>query len=578
MRSHGAAADRHEPEPDAGATGTPAGAAQVKLATCRRAFLLGRSRPRRRRRSTRRRSTRRRSTSSRSTTLPVNDTPVNDIGFDDLAATSPRSGTSRCVDPAPPPGRLGRGLSRPGTPLAGVSAPERHAARLYALPTRSIPRRARPGSRRSSSASSTSAHSPLGSLPASALVLANVQLSDMRSPQHLVRAVRHRLLPERDLADEHDHGDVGGAAGRAGQRDAGQRHAGQRDPGQRAPGQRRRRSTRCRSTTCRNETPVNDLPVNDTPVNDTRSTTLPVNDTPVNDLPINDIMRVDRRTRRSTTSRSTSSRRRTHRHLLRAEADRTAQVDCTTATRSGRRYAAGAIRPGITLGDLRAPTGRPRTRFDGITLGDLHFYDDVTLDRARRQPRARHDDARRLLPARAPLADRAAGARLGAAQPLRQRPARHLDRRQHGRLPRAVQRRRRTAARAACRARSTSRRRSASGFLYVPNSSKLVAAPGHCGAAGTPIADPTATTLTDGRRSSTWTVDTIVGTSYSLCFTARPGIELGPRPPRSTRRPGGGTTAAATAARVDRQRHVRAERHAPTARSRSSTTRSTSRT
>ena len=76
--------------------------------------------------------------------------------------------------------------------------------------------------------------------------------------------------------------------------------------------------------------------------------------------------------------------------------------------------------------------------------------------------------------------------------------------------------------------RSTSRRRFPSGFLYDAGTSRLVERPNAC-VPGTEIGDPTETVLADGRRTLRWTVDTVVGRDYRLCFTARPGLILGPQ-------------------------------------------------
>ena len=45
----------------------------------------------------------------------------------------------------------------------------------------------------------------------------------------------------------------------------------------------------------------------------------------------------------------------------------------------------------------------------------------------------------------------------------------------------------------------------------------------------TPTGDPASATLGDGRLELTWTLDTTVGSGYAVCFTARPGILLGPQ-------------------------------------------------
>ena len=62
-------------------------------------------------------------------------------------------------------------------------------------------------------------------------------------------------------------------------------------------------------------------------------------------------------------------------------------------------------------------------------------------------------------------------------------------------------------------------------FAYAAGTSKLVQSPGTC---GSPIADPVVTQLATGATRLTWGVTGTVGNCYTLCFTARPGIVLGP--------------------------------------------------
>ena len=171
--------------------------------------------------------------------------------------------------------------------------------------------------------------------------------------------------------------------------DAGQRDAGQRDPGERVV----------------NDIPVNEVPVNELPVNETlvnelagqrharqrrcRSTTLPGRTRRRStSCPVNEIMARNTSPAHSPVNEMPGQRARDaeRRHLLLDGAAATRDtVDCRTAT-LGQAYAAGAIRPGVTLGDLRRADGGPPNAFDGVTLGDLHFFGDVTLARAGREP------------------------------------------------------------------------------------------------------------------------------------------------------------------------------------------------
>ena len=115
----------------------------------------------------------------------------------------------------------------------------------------------------------------------------------------------------------------------------------------------------------------------------------------------------------------------------------------------------------------------------------------------------------------------------------------------------------------------------------LPLRARLVEARARPGACATPrrIADPSVSVAAERTAaSSSGRVPTIVGNSYSICFTARPGIELGPQAASLDATPGGGTTASAHRRHARRRRHARGRttRRATRARS-SSTTRSTSR-
>ena len=81
------------------------------------------------------------------------------------------------------------------------------------------------------------------------------------------------------------------------------------------------------------------------------------------------------------------------------------------------------------------------------------------------------------------------------------------------------------------------------GFLYVPGSSKL--GPSGTCAGATPIADPYENVAPSGQRNLTWTLPTVVGNSYLVCFTARPGVTLGLKAATLDATPAGGTPAPA---------------------------------
>ncbi len=85
-------------------------------------------------------------------------------------------------------------------------------------------------------------------------------------------------------------------------------------------------------------------------------------------------------------------------------------------------------------------------------------------------------------------------------------------------------------------------------FAYAPGSSKLVQSPGTC-SAGAPVDDPSLTQLAGnpGVTKATWSVTGNVGSSYTLCFSTRPGIVLGPQSASAAATPGGGATVSADA-------------------------------
>ena len=89
--------------------------------------------------------------------------------------------------------------------------------------------------------------------------------------------------------------------------------------------------------------PLHDIPLHDIPLHDIDADVSPLHDIPLHDIPLHDIATVVDCTK----------------------------VSCQTAT-LGDAANAGAILPGAVVGDLAAVLGP-------YVLGDLHFYDDVTL-------------------------------------------------------------------------------------------------------------------------------------------------------------------------------------------------------
>ncbi len=59
------------------------------------------------------------------------------------------------------------------------------------------------------------------------------------------------------------------------------------------------------------------------------------------------------------------------------------------------------------------------------------------------------------------------------------------------------------------------------------------------------MTDPTLTQVAAGVTKATWTVTGVVGSSYTLCFSARPGIVLGPQSATAAATPAGGATVSA---------------------------------
>ena len=128
-----------------------------------------------------------------------------------------------------------------------------------------------------------------------------------------------------------------------------------------------------------NETPVNELPVNETPVNETPVNELPVNETPVNEtpvneLPVNEIMAAVAPVNETPINELPVNELATPNDIVDCS-----MVDCQTDATLGEAYAAHAIRTGVTFGDLRRGYGDPPNALDGIKLGDLNLLHDYGL-------------------------------------------------------------------------------------------------------------------------------------------------------------------------------------------------------
>ena len=485
--------------------------------------------------------------------LPVNEVPVNELGFDDLSSTVPALGNVTLASiPLLRTGGWQKVLSDPpGTPLAGLPLQNVTLRDYYALPANVNPE-TRPTNQIPpiTLADLDLSHSPLGSLPSSALVLANVKLSDMRSltvwcevfgtayctnptsltGQTVMSAALQGAPVNETPVNETPVNEI---------------------PVNEVPVNETPVNEVPVNELPVNETPVNELPVNETPVNELPVNELtleanPVNETPVNELPVNEIMSHNTNVVDSPVNELPVNELATPNDVIFCAPPLPSgpgTVDCATATLK-QAYDAGAIKPGVTLGDLRRADDGPPNAFDGITLGDLNFYGDVTLRGlvdsfpdgtitlgdyfllVLRSPTASQGLAwERLNLSGSGLAQFSTG---GSTVDYRGR----FDVQPNG-GPSGVP------------SKVTVSSTLASGFLYVPGTSKLAQSPADCSTA-TPIVDPTSTTLNDGRLKLTWSIDTIVGNSYSVCFKTRPGIELGPQAASIDAKPTGSVNESAT--------------------------------
>ena len=435
---------------------TPAGAAKVKLADVPPSLLLQAQLGRQ---------------AAPVNETPVNETPVNETPVNELPGqraarqrdAHQRPGLRRSghdgagarqhhagVDPAPPSGRLvGRAVGRAGHDARGSRVAERHAPRLLRAA-----RRRESGEARGQPDPGDQARRPRP-LAQPARQPAGERARARRRPplgyaaaRGLVPALRDDLLPESDRARKPD-GARRRAQRRARERDARERDACQRDAGERDPGQRGARERDAVNEVsvegaagerdageraARQRTPVNETPVNELLL------PAPVNETPVNELPVNEIMASNARDELAG-ERDPGQRARhaEQRHRLRPDAAGSARLGRLRDGDAG----AGVRRGRDPSGrHARRPAPRRRRRTERIRRGHARR---PPLLRQRHAARAgaelpgRHDHARRLLPARPPLADRAAGPRLGTAEHLR-RSAVLRNRRRHASLRADVRR------------------------------------------------------------------------------------------------------------------------------------------
>ena len=315
--------------------------------------------------------------------LPVNETPVNELGFDDLAGTVPALGSITLA--SIPLLRTGGWIAAlTGTPLAGVPLQNVTLRDYYALPTSVNPEtRTLDPIPPIQLGELDLSRSPLGSLPASALVLANVKLSDMRSLDTWCQAFGTAYCSSpTSLSNE----TVMAAAlqGAPVNETPVNETPVNEIPVNEVPVNETPVNEVPVNELPVNETPVNELPVNETPVNEIpvnelRLENTPVNETPVNELPVNEIMARNATIANSPVNEIPVNELTTPTAVIACATQQTppqGSVNCLTAT-LGQAYTAGAIGPGVTLGDLRRAAGSSPNVFDTITLGDLNYWGDA---------------------------------------------------------------------------------------------------------------------------------------------------------------------------------------------------------
>jgi CSLREA domain-containing protein len=483
--------------------------------------------------------------------LPINETPVNELGFDNLAATVPALGNIT-LDSIPllRPGGWASALS--GTPLAGAALQNVTLRDYYALPadvnpeTRTTP----PPIPAITLADLDLSHSPLGSLPASALVLGNVKLAWLRSLDAWCNLFGPVYCSSAGALTNETVMSAALQGAPVNETPVNETPVNETPINEIPVNEVPVNETPVNEVPVNelpvNETPVNELPINETPVNETPINELPVNqtpvnETPINELPVNEILAANASLTDSPVNELPVNELTTPDDLI----DCT-KVDCQTAT-LGEAYTAGAIRSGVTLGDLRRGYGDPPNALDGITLGDLHYYGDVTIrgliDSLPENTFTLGDYF--LLILRSPTAQQGLawerldifGSGLAAfatgGPTLAYQATFDVQAGPGGASgPTSV------ALRVALPA----------GFLYVPGSSKL--GPSGTCAGASPIADPTENVAPSGQRNLAWTVPTVVGNSYLVCFTARPGVTLGLKAATLDATPAGGTTVGAPPADI----------------------------
>lgn len=488
--------------------------------------------------------------------LPINETPVNQLGFDDLAATVPALGNIT-LDSIPLLRSGGWASALSGTQLAGAALQNVTLRDYYALPTSVNPetRTTPPPIPPIKLADLDLSHSPLGSLPASALVLGNVQLSWLRNLGVWCRLFGTAYCPTGGTYADQSVLSAALQGAPVNETPVNETPVNETPINEIPVNEVPVNETPVNEVPVNqlpvNETPVNELPINETPVNETPINELPVNETPVNELPVNEIMVALTNITGSPINELPINELATPNDVFFCAAQNPTApntVDCTTATLRDA-YLANAIRPGITLGDLRDADGGPPNAFDGMTIGDLNLLHDYGLS-IRDLIDSLADNTFTLgdyflLILRSPTAQQGlAWERLNIFGSSLQTIATNAPT-----LPYQATFAVQAGLGGASGPTSVALHVALpAGFLYVPGSSKL-GPPGTCAGAG-PIADPAENVAPSGQRNLAWTVPTVVGNSYLVCFTARPGLTLGLREAALDATPAGGTTVGAAPAKT----------------------------
>jgi len=296
-------------------------------------------------------------------------------------------------------------------------------------------------------------------------------------------------------------------------------------------------------------TPVNQTPVNQTPINQSQIGALPVNQTPVNQTPINQLSLQNILLANAPVNQSPINQTPVNQLSNPDAIVDCSLVNCTSSTTTlGSAFAANAIRAGVTLGDLRANAST--SLLASWTIAALRYYGNMTIgDLLVSLPQPNSFTLADVLLLVLGSPDGVQGLsfeginifdtalqQVATGGPTMDYRAQFTVSPTNGGPSEVAN-------------TVTVSSTLGTGFLYVPGSSKVLEGTSCSGATG--IGDPTSTVLANGRLKLTWSIDTSVGHTYSVCFTTRPGLVLGPQGASLSARPDGGSAASATPTSVD---------------------------